>query len=105
MQFVVNLKNNFILIHALDNWCSNALDLSNSKLIVESNWPVGTNCKWLISAVDDKHYVNLEFENVDVRIAEFTSLHTMFNFVTYHLFRSLTGQIDLKSTMDLMNRT
>ena len=52
----------------LDNLCDNALDLSNGKLIVESNWPFGTYCQWLISAVDDKHYVNLEFENINVRI-------------------------------------
>ena len=61
----------FILIHVLDNWCD-ALDLNNSKLVVDSNWPFGIYCQWLISAVDDKHYVTLEFENFDVSIAEFT---------------------------------
>ena len=50
----------------LDNLCDNALDLSNGKLIVESNWPVGTHCQWLISAIDDKDYLNLEFQDVDV---------------------------------------
>ena len=54
----------------LDNLCENALDLSNGKLIVESNLPVGTFCQWLISAINDKQYVNLEFENLDVRIPE-----------------------------------
>ena len=52
--------------------------MSNGKLIVESNdWPLGTHCQWNIPAIDDKHYVNLEFENIDVRIAEFNnSPHT-----------------------------
>ena len=44
--------------------------MTNGKLIVESYWPGGTYCQWLISAVDDEHYVNLEFENIDVRFAE-----------------------------------
>ena len=67
ITFAFNLRNNFIFTHALDNLCENALDLSNGKLIVESYWPFGTYCQWLISAVDEKHYVNLEFENIDVR--------------------------------------
>ena len=73
-RFAFNLRNNFIFTHALDNLCENALDLSNGKLIVESYWPGGTYCQWLISAVDDEHYVNLEFENIDVRFAELTYL-------------------------------
>ena len=56
-------------VHNLDTWCKNALDLDNGMLIVESNLPIGTYCQWLISAVDDKHYVNLEFEILNVRIA------------------------------------
>ena len=56
-----------IFVHALENLCENALDLSNRELIVDNNWPFGTHCQWLISAVDDQHYVNLEFENIDVR--------------------------------------
>ena len=54
--------------HALDNWCDNALelDLSNGKLIIDGDLPFGTNCEWLISAIDDKHYVNMEFEIIDV---------------------------------------
>ena len=62
--------------HDLDDLCKNALDLGNGKLIVENNWPLGTYCHWLISAVDNKHYVNLEFENLDVRIDELNHLHT-----------------------------
>ena len=51
--------------------------MNNEILIVESHFPYGTYCQWIISAVDDKHYVNLEFENIDVRIAEFNnSPHT-----------------------------
>ena len=69
---ICEVQDDFILIHVLVNWCTNALDLSNSKLIVDNNWPFGIYCQWLISAVDDKHYVNLEFENFDVSIAEFT---------------------------------
>ena len=53
----------------LENWCKNALDLNIGMLTVESNLPIGTYCQWLISAVDDKHYVNLEFEILNVRIA------------------------------------
>ena len=65
------MSNHFIFTHVLDNLCKNALDLSNDKLIVDdSKWQFGTYCQWLISAIDDKHYVILEFENVDVRIAE-----------------------------------
>ena len=48
---------------------------TNGTLIVESNnWPFGTHCQWNIPAVDDKHYVNLEFENLDVRITELNYL-------------------------------
>ena len=60
--------------HALDKLCENALDLSNGKLIAEGNWPFGTHCQWNISAADDEHYVNLEFENLDVRITELNYL-------------------------------
>ena len=63
------MSNHFIFTHALENLCQNALDLSNNKLTIE-NWQFGTYCQWLISAVDDKHYVILEFENVNVRIPE-----------------------------------
>ena len=70
ITFAFNLRNNFNFIHAIDNLCENALDLTNGILIVESYWPGGTYCQWLISAVDDEHYVNLEFENIDVRFAE-----------------------------------
>ena len=56
-----------ILIHSSENLCNNALDLSNRELVVENDWPFGMECQWLISAVDDQHYVNLEFENLDVK--------------------------------------
>ena len=75
--FAVNLKYYLVIsfsAHNLDNWCENALDLTIGKLIVESNLPFGTYCQWMISAVDDTHYVNLEFENLDVRIAELNNL-------------------------------
>ena len=66
-----NLSNHFIFTHVLDNLCENALDLSNDKLIVDdTKLQFGTYCQWLISAIDDKHYVILEFENVNVRIPE-----------------------------------
>ena len=72
-----------ISIHAIDKWCENALDLSNGKLIVENNWPAGTNCQWLISAVDDEHYVNLEFANLGVRIAELNLVYLILHFFIY----------------------
>ena len=56
-----------IFIHSSENLCKNALDLSNHKLIVENDWPFRMECQWLISAVDDYDYVNLEFENIDVK--------------------------------------
>ena len=68
------MSNHFIFTHALENLCQNALDLSNNKLTIENNWKYGTYCQWLISAVDDKHYVIFEFKNIDVRIAEFGRL-------------------------------
>ena len=60
---------NHLFKHVIDNICENALD-GNGKLIVENHWSVGTNCQWLISAEDDKHYINLEFEHLDVRTYE-----------------------------------
>ena len=78
MQIHFAIKN-LIYKHAIDKLelCKKALDLSNGTLIVEndwSKWPLGTHCQWLISAVDDEHYVNLEFENIDVGIAELNYL-------------------------------
>ena len=73
-KFAFNLRNNFIFICALDNWCENARDLTEGNLIVDNNMPLGTYCQWLISAEDDEHYVNLEFENLDVRITELNYL-------------------------------
>ena len=73
-----------------DNFCENALDLSNGKLTVHNNWPVGTYCQWLIYAVDDEHYVNLEFQNLDVRIAELDDLPGLIVLPIF-LFRSHTG--------------
>ena len=83
ITFAFNLRNNFNFIHALDNLCENALDLRNGKLIVENNWPAGTNCQWLISAVDDEHYVNLEFANLGVRIAELNLVYLILHFFIY----------------------
>ena len=54
--------------HSLVDLCENALDLGNSKLTVQKHMPIGINCHWLISAADNKHYIDLEFENVNVRI-------------------------------------
>ena len=79
-----------IFTHVLDNLCENALDLTNGKLIVESYWPGGTYCQWLISAIDDDHYVNLEFHYLDVRIAEINYLPCMI-LLPIFLFRSNTG--------------
>ena len=64
----------FLPVPYLVNWCENALDLNNDKLIVISSIPVNTNCQWLISAVDDKDYVVMEFQNIEVRIAELNYL-------------------------------
>ena len=50
----------------LDNLCDNALDLSSGKLIVGNNLPLNTHCQWLISAVDDQDYVNLEIPYINV---------------------------------------
>ena len=50
----------------IDNLCQNALDLTNGKLIVNNNWPLGTYCQWLISAEDENSYITLEFENLNV---------------------------------------
>ena len=70
-RFLLCIIWHFIFTHVLDNLCENALDLSNDKLIVDdTKLQFGTYCQWLISAVDDKHYVILEFENVNVRIPE-----------------------------------
>ena len=79
------LRNNFIFTYALDNLCDNSLNLSNGKLIVESNLPFGTYCKWLISAVDDKHYVIMEFDNLEVRIAELNYLPWLILYLYFYL--------------------
>ena len=85
-----NLSIHFIFTLVLDNFCENALDLSNDKLIVDSTkWQFGTYCQWLISAVDDKHYVILEFENIDVRIVELDYLLTRCYLSFYKLARGL----------------
>ena len=69
----------------LDSWCNNALNLSSDKLIVKSDLPFGTYCQWLISAVDDKHYVNLEFENIDVRITELNYIYHLLLILIYFI--------------------
>ena len=79
-----------ISTHGTDNLCQNTLDLINGKLIVESHFPYDTYCQWLISAIDDDHYVNLEFHNLDVRIAEINYLPCMI-LLPIFLFRSNTG--------------
>ena len=95
----------YVFTHILDNLCKNALNLSNDKLIIDNNWQFGTYCEWLISAMDDKHYVILEFENIDVKIAELDYLPDFIFLYTWYifLFRSQTGLIDLIFLMDLMN--
>ena len=54
-----------------DNICEKGRNLENGKLIVHNflvgYLPLGSNCQWLISALDDQHYVNLEFETLNVR--------------------------------------
>ena len=57
---------NFIFSYVADNLCQNALDLTNRKLIVDNNWPLGTYCQWLISAEDENSYITLEFQNIKV---------------------------------------
>ena len=52
--------------NALDNLCQNALNLSNSKLIIDKNWPYGTYCQWLISAKDENSYITVQFDNINV---------------------------------------
>ena len=64
--FSFNLSNNLFFTNVLDNLCQNALDLSNSKLIVDNNWPLGTYCQWLISAEDENSYIAIEFQNINV---------------------------------------
>ena len=58
---------------SIDDLCQNILDLSNGKLTYEdqlqTNLHRGTYCQWLISALDENHYVNLEFHNLDVSVA------------------------------------
>ena len=54
-----------------DNFCEKGLNLKNGKLIVHNYQigflPLGSKCQWQISAIDDQHYVNLEFETLNVR--------------------------------------
>ena len=57
---------NFIFTYVIDNLCQNALDLTNGKLIVDNNWPLGTYCQWLILAEDENSYITLEFQNINV---------------------------------------
>ena len=66
MYAFLYLSNHFIFTHILDNLCQNALDLTNSKLIIDNNWPLGTYCQWLISAEDENSYITLEFQNINV---------------------------------------
>ena len=51
--------------------CEKGLNLKNGTLIVHNFHigflPLGSICQWLISASDDQHYVNLEFEKLNVR--------------------------------------
>ena len=54
-----------------ENICEKGLDLNNGTLIVHNYdmgfLPLGSKCQWLISAIDDQHYINLEFETLNVR--------------------------------------
>ena len=65
-MYFLHLSNHFIFTNILDNLCQNALDLTNSKLIIDNNWPLGTFCQWLISAEDENSYITLEFQNINV---------------------------------------
>ena len=55
----------FLYLH-LENFCENALDLSNRKLIVKNNWPFGTHCQWLISSEAENFYITLELKSLKV---------------------------------------
>ena len=57
----------FSFLFLKDNLCDNALDLTNGLLKVVS-LPLGTYCKWLISAQEDDEYVTLEFLDYIVKI-------------------------------------
>ena len=60
-----------LLFIFVDNLCQNALDLTNDEhfIIIQDNWPKGTNCQWLISAKDEVGgYVTLEFNDIKVRV-------------------------------------
>ena len=58
--------NNFFAL-LTDDICDNALNLANGILNVESNWPDGTYCQWLISAEDNDGHVTIEFQNFNVK--------------------------------------
>ena len=60
-----------LLFISVDNLCQNALDLTNDEhiLIIQDNWPLGTNCQWLISAKEEVGgHVILEFNDIKVRV-------------------------------------
>ena len=75
-----------------DNLCQNTLDLINGKLIVESHFPYDTYCQWLISAIDDENYVNLEFQHLDVSIS-FTEPSTKYLILlSFHIDHKMVSQ-------------
>ena len=82
----------FILIYVLVNFCDIILDLKNDRLIIDGHagyyLPLGEECQWIISAVDDKHYVNLEIQSLDVRIVLKIDIITIPSHKLNHLFVS-----------------
>ena len=50
-----------------DNWCDNALDLTNNHLFVDENWPDGIYCQWLVYTTNKDSFITLEFSNLTVR--------------------------------------
>ena len=50
-----------------DNWCHNALDLTNNNLFVDENLPDGIHCQWLVYTTNKDSFITLEFSNLTVR--------------------------------------
>ena len=54
-----------------DEFCKNALDLSNGTgtLTIANEWSVGMYCQWELPIEDDKSYITIEFQHLNVSIA------------------------------------